>query len=194
LKGFEPLASSLPRKCSTPELQRLGFIKCHLKLKPITFNLFPTLRNRRSDFRLLDFFQQLRAGDEARTRDLQLGRLSLYQLSYSRNLLISTRLLKQDATILVSPFTSQWLRIVDVGSGGFEPPKPKQQIYSLSHLATLETPLYLAMSHLSGSNQRPTDYKSVALPAELKWHVKERFFYTKFLEFCKKDCKKSTFY
>ncbi len=25
-----------------------------------------------------------RAGDEARTRDLQLGRLSLYQLSYSR--------------------------------------------------------------------------------------------------------------
>ena len=26
----------------------------------------------------------LRAGDEARTRDLQLGRLPLYQLSYSR--------------------------------------------------------------------------------------------------------------
>ena len=25
-------------------------------------------------------------------------------------------------------------------------------------------------SHLSESNQRPTDYKSVALPAELKWH------------------------
>jgi hypothetical protein len=25
-----------------------------------------------------------RAGDEARTRDLQLGRLSLYQLSYAR--------------------------------------------------------------------------------------------------------------
>ncbi len=28
--------------------------------------------------------QDIRAGDEARTRDLQLGRLSLYQLSYSR--------------------------------------------------------------------------------------------------------------
>jgi hypothetical protein len=82
----------------------------------------------------------------------------------------------------------------DVGSGGFEPPKPKQQIYSLSHLATLETPLLLAMSHLSGSNQRPTDYKSVALPAELKWHVKELGFLTKILEFCKKDCKKSVFY
>ena len=26
-------------------------------------------------------------------------------------------------------------------------------------------------SHLSESNQRPTDYKSVALPAELKWRV-----------------------
>jgi hypothetical protein len=26
-------------------------------------------------------------------------------------------------------------------------------------------------SHLSESNQRPTDYKSVALPAELKWQV-----------------------
>ena len=28
---------------------------------------------------------RFRAGDEVRTRDLQLGRLSLYQLSYSRN-------------------------------------------------------------------------------------------------------------
>src|SRR5688500_14344009 len=27
------------------------------------------------------------------------------------------------------------------------------------------------MSHLSESNQRPTDYKSVALPAELKWRL-----------------------
>jgi len=35
------------------------------------------------------------------------------------------------------------------------------------------------MSHLSGSNQRPTDYKSVALPAELKWHDKERIFFTR---------------
>ncbi len=34
------------------------------------------------------------------------------------------------------------------------------------------------MSHLSGSNQRPTDYKSVALPAELKWRLKERISFT----------------
>ena len=33
-------------------------------------------------------------------------------------------------------------------------------------------PCRLLLSHLSGSNQRPTDYKSVALPAELKWLVK----------------------
>jgi hypothetical protein len=26
-------------------------------------------------------------------------------------------------------------------------------------------------SHLAGSNRRPTDYESVALPAELRWHV-----------------------
>jgi len=46
------------------------------------------------------------------------------------------------------------------------------------------------MSHLSGSNQRPTDYKSVALPAELKWLVKELTFNFNRLDFCKKDCKK----
>ena len=55
-----------------------------------------------------------------------------------------------------------------VGTGGFEPPKSKQQIYSLSHLATLVYPLSKKQSRLPESNQRPTDYKSVALPAELK--------------------------
>lgn len=51
LSRIELPTSSLPRKCSTAELQQLP---------------------------------NKRAGDEARTRDLQLGRLSLYQLSYSR--------------------------------------------------------------------------------------------------------------
>gem|GEM_PF-5162553 len=55
-----------------------------------------------------------------------------------------------------------------VGTGGFEPPKSKQQIYSLSHLATLVYPRSKKLSRLPESNQRPTDYKSVALPAELK--------------------------
>ena len=31
-----------------------------------------------------------------------------------------------------------------VGEGGFEPPKPKQQIYSLPHLTALE------LSHMKG--------------------------------------------
>jgi hypothetical protein len=56
--GFEPMTSSLPRRRSTPEL------------------LGPARRN-------LKF--EIGAGDEARTRDPQLGRLMLYQLSYSRS-------------------------------------------------------------------------------------------------------------
>ena len=47
-----------------------------------------------------------------------------------------------------------------------------------------------ARSHLSESNQRPTDYKSVALPAELRWHVKER---GSMGMGRKKDCKNSPF-
>ena len=52
MAGFEPATSSLPRKCSTPELHRQ--------------------------------YVKFRAEDEAQTRDPQLGRLMLYQLSYFR--------------------------------------------------------------------------------------------------------------
>ena len=58
--GFEPMTSSLPRMRSTPEL--LGRSKNN-KYKPPNY---------------------IGAGDETRTRDIQLGRLTLYQLSYSR--------------------------------------------------------------------------------------------------------------
>ena len=51
--GFEPVTSSLPRKCSTTELHWQNL-------------------------------KDLRAEDEAQTRDPQLGRLMLYQLSYFR--------------------------------------------------------------------------------------------------------------
>ena len=57
MTGIEPVTSSLPRKRSTPELHRLVVT-------------FPS----ESDG----------AEDEIRTRDIQLGRLTLYQLSYSR--------------------------------------------------------------------------------------------------------------
>ena len=51
--------------------------------------------------------QKHRAGDEARTRDLQLGRLSLYQLSYSRIHI---------ATFFFNGFSKK-----QVGRVGFEP-------------------------------------------------------------------------
>ena len=57
--GFEPVTSSLPRRRSTPEL--LG-------------------RDQSPNNSL-----KVGAGDEARTRDPQLGRLMLYQLSYARS-------------------------------------------------------------------------------------------------------------
>ena len=82
MTGFEPVTSSLPRKCSTTEL--------HWQ------NLF-------------------RAEDEAQTRDPQLGRLMLYQLSYFRR--------RENYS------GRGWIRTTEGES---------QQIYSLPHLATLE--------------------------------------------------------
>ena len=58
---FELMTSSLPRRRSTPELRGLKF----------TPALFTAI---------------IGAGDEIRTRDPQLGRLMLYQLSYTRPL------------------------------------------------------------------------------------------------------------
>jgi hypothetical protein len=67
--GIEPTTPSLPRTYSTPELRRLRNVISTISSE--TYN----------DNRLMT---KSRAGDEARTRDLQLGRLSLYQLSYFR--------------------------------------------------------------------------------------------------------------
>jgi hypothetical protein len=97
-----------------------------------------------------------RARDEARTRDLQLGRLSLYQLSYSRIVL----------KMLISMKSGEWwIRTTEAEATDL-------QSVPFSHSGNSPH----VMSHLSGSNQRPTDYKSVALPAELKWHFKELAF------------------
>ena len=76
-----------------------------------------------------------RAGDETRTRDPQLGRLMLYQLSYSR---------------LCGPgwiWTTVGLR---------------RQIYSLLPLPT-RPPTQKRQSHWRDSNPRHADYKSAAL-------------------------------
>ena len=95
MTGFEPVTSSLPRKCSTTEL--------HWQ------NLF-------------------RAEDEAQTRDPQLGRLMLYQLSYFR--IDSYRKpFRRNLTSHSEVCGRGWIRTTEGES---------QQIYSLPHLATLE--------------------------------------------------------
>jgi hypothetical protein len=72
-----------------------------------------------------------------------------------------------------------------VGSGGFEPPKTKSadlQSAPFGHSGNCPCTAKLLLQHLSrrwDSNPRPTDYKSVALPAELlrqKINVKKLFF------------------
>ena len=72
---------------------------------------FKSLYKRKRIDNLLIINPFLRAEDGAQTRDPQLGRLMLYQLSYFRN------------------FCGQrWIRTTEV---------ERQQIYSLPHLATL---------------------------------------------------------
>ena len=62
-----------------------------------------------------------------------------------------------------------------VGEGGFEPPKPKQQIYSLPHLTALDLSQKVfknkKWSWWTDSNPRPADYKSAALPTELHQRI-----------------------
>jgi hypothetical protein len=58
-----------------------------------------------------------------------------------------------------------------VGKDGFEPPNSEEDRFTVCCRWPLGyLPGFTIQSHLSESNQRPTDYKSVALPAELKWH------------------------
>ena len=59
-----------------------------------------------------------------------------------------------------------------MGEGGFEPPKPKQQIYSLPHLTALElSHMKFKWSWWTDLNPRPADYKSAALPTELHQRI-----------------------
>ena len=79
-------------------------------------------RNKKERVHRNDVPSLFRAEDEAQTRDPQLGRLMLYQLSYFRN------------------FCGQrWIRTTEV---------ERQQIYSLPHLATLVFALLFAFESL----------------------------------------------
>ncbi len=97
MEGIEPSTSSLPRKCSATELQR-------------------PVKNSRN-------FKKNRAEDRARTGHPQLGRLTLYQMSYFR--LFFTI---YDFVIFCG---ERRIRTSEV---------ERRQIYSLIHLATLESP------------------------------------------------------
>ena len=102
------------------------------------------------------------AGDGIRTRDIQRGRLTLYQLSYTR------------ATALLSPLHTSETRLV--GREGFEPSKAGgRQVYSLLRLTaslppqnTHENEPRLAepdgWSWRRELNPRPAVYKTAALP------------------------------
>ena len=79
--------------------------------EPVTSSL-PRKRSTPELHRLKIF----RAGDRVRTGDIQLGRLTLYQLSYSRNIILSYQIKCGESRI----------RTCEV---------KKQQIYSLSSLA-----------------------------------------------------------
>ena len=59
----------------------------------------------------------------------------LYQMSYFRLLLQSVITQRTNSINLLLSGS-----LLLVGRGGFEPPKSKQQIYSLPHLATLVSP------------------------------------------------------
>jgi hypothetical protein len=89
--GIEPSTSPLPRECSTPELHELALSE-------------PALSSARA------FGPGIAgAGDGIRTRDIQLGKLTLYQLSYSRTKTI------EDSKLEILTFNHV------VGRAGFEP-------------------------------------------------------------------------
>ena len=98
-----------------------------------------------------ELLQQLRAENGAQTRDPQLGRLVLYQLSYFR-------------LLLCIGFRQKTYWHLFVGADGFEPPKSKDSRFTVCPIWPLwKTPVPFVLSLLSDSNQRPRDYKSRAL-------------------------------
>jgi hypothetical protein len=105
--------------------------------------------------------QRSRAGDGNRTRDVQLGRLMLYQLSYSREMrsadrLAPRRLLAQRS----SPHRGEHGR-VPLRCACDDLPHARRSASLVSFASSGE-------SRRPESNRRPADYKSAALPSELR--------------------------
>ena len=113
-----------------------------------------------------------RAGDEIRTRDFQLGRLTLYQLSYSR--IVVAFGLSQTAKTLsrVRRSVAEW-REKDSNLRRQKP--PGLQPGPFGHSGTPPSPYLPAPeSWRSDSNQQPAAYKTAALPIELRQHPPRR--------------------
>ncbi len=105
------------------------------------------------------------AGDEDRTRDMQLGRLPLYQLSYSRTTLVFTTSIEVNGgerrIRTFETFVAE-LQSAPFDRSGISPFYTYYQCCSFYF--KLET---LRWCRHTDSNCGPTDYKSVALPTEL---------------------------
>ncbi len=150
--GIEPTTSSLPRRCSTSELpgqERYGQTRDLPSTAP-------------------------RAGDRDRTGDIQLGRLTLYQLSYSRDV--------REDRVPAPSFHRTSRRSGDGGWWIRTTVGKRRQIYSLLPLATRATlrnrftfseplrpasvpgPTVATLSWRWDSNPQPPAYKAGALP------------------------------
>ena len=106
----------------------------------------------------LSYNSRLRAENGAQTRDPQLGRLVLYQLSYFRNRLPIRKWVVMDSNHRSRKTTD--IQSAPFGRSGNHPLKKIR--YSLTcHQIACDLVLFLSL--LSDSNQRPRDYKSRAL-------------------------------
>jgi hypothetical protein len=93
MTGIEPVTSPLPRVCSTPELHGQDSATPCQNGKDLLYLSFPSLYSAQLQPSISARLRvglrsvteiQFGAGDGSRTRNPQLGRLILYQLSYSR--------------------------------------------------------------------------------------------------------------
>ena len=108
-----------------------------------------------------------RAEDGVRTRDIQLGRLTLYQLSYFRIFYCWWFLLCKYKNYFLNPQIFFKVFFINVGRAGFEPAKPKQRSYSPSHLTALVSPLPYKWASRGIRTHDPEITNHVLWPTEL---------------------------
>ena len=156
LKGIEPLTSSLPRKCSTTELQRrmpVDNLPLRLGIDSIRKTAIKNLSGRR--------------GSNPRPTAWKAVALPTELLP-----LLPAVASAQTGVILIFWYSLPAFakaKAGAVGKDGFEPPNSEEDRFTVC----CRWPLgYLPLlSQRRDSNPRPADYKSAALPTELLWHV-----------------------